>query len=169
MTVRLVLVGLPGVGKTTVARALAAVLDQPFVDVDDVVHETVGRSAADVLRDDGEAAFRQLELAALREVLDARPSAVVATGGGIVELPAAREALRAAPLVVHLTAPHDVLVARLAGGDRPLVDGGGTSARLAELAARRAPWYAEVADVTIDASGALDDVVDALRVVVVTA
>lgn len=169
MTVRLVLVGLPGVGKTTVARALAAALDVPFVDVDDVVRETVGRSVADVLRDDGEAAFRQAELAALRLVLDARPSAVVATGGGIVELPAARDALRAAPLVVHLTAPHEVLVARLADGDRPLVDGEGASARLLELATRRAPWYAEVADVTLDASGQLDDVVDSLRILVVAA
>ncbi len=166
MTARVVLVGLPGVGKTTVGGALAAALGVRFVDVDTVIEQRCGRSAASVLRDDGEVRFRELELEALEASLHAASDAVVATGGGVVEAPRARELLVAAPLVVQLTAPEAVLADRLADGDRPLV-AGSPAERLAELAARRADWYATVADATVDASGPVDDVVVAIRALVV--
>lgn len=166
MTHRVVLVGLPGVGKSTVGAALADALGVDFVDLDGVVASRCGASAAELLRTRGEAAFRELESDALDAVLDADTDAVVATGGGTVESERARDRLAAEPLVVELTAPLPTLLGRLDGGDRPLLD---DPSALAALAVRRRDLYAQVADATIDASGALDEVVGALAVLAVRA
>lgn len=162
MTVRVVLVGLPGVGKSTVGRALAVELDVPFADVDDVIAQRTGASAAELLRQVGEARFRDEEHAALAEALSEEGSRVVATGGGSIESVASRTLLAREPLVVTLTCPPPVLVARLeAGGDRPLV-AGPTAERLAGLAAHREPLYASVAGATVDAAAPVADVVTAV-------
>jgi shikimate kinase len=161
VTVRVVLVGLPGVGKSTVGRALAAHLEVPFVDVDDLIAVAAGRSAAAVLREQGEVALREAEARALDDALGRPGPLVLATGGGAVEAASSRALLAGASLVVLLEAPPDTLLERLDGGDRPLV-AGPTSSRLAALAAHRAPLYAEVADATVDASGTVDETVAAL-------
>ncbi len=80
---RLVLVGLPGTGKTAVARAFAERWHCDAIDTDDIVAERVGTTAAAYLRDQGESSFRACELEALREALE-QEDVVVATGGGIV-------------------------------------------------------------------------------------
>lgn len=152
MTVRAVLVGLPGVGKSTVGRALATELGVPFTDVDEVIERRTGSSAADLLRRVGEARFRKEEQEAVAEALGERGARVVATGGGSIESASSRALLKEEPLVVVLTCPPAVLVERLEdGGDRPLV-AGPTAERLAALAAHRDPLYAEVATATIDAT-----------------
>ncbi len=168
MTVRVVLVGLPGVGKTTVGRALALELGASFVDLDDVVRSRCGEPPAALLRTRGEPAFRVLETDALGSVLARDESMVVATGGGTVESAAARAMLCAEPLVVQLVAPTTALLARLGAVDRPLLEDP-SAASLDALGARRAAWYAEVADATVDASGSLGGVVDAVARLVVHA
>ena len=166
MTLRVVLVGLPGVGKTTVGAALAIALGVPFRDLDELVAAAEGETPAEVLRTRGEDALRDAESRALAPAL--RSSGVVATGGGTVESADARALLSAEPLVVWLTAPDAALLGRLDGGDRPLVEGP-TAERLADLIARRAPWYEEVADVTVDASGPVSGIVAELARLVVPA
>jgi shikimate kinase len=161
VTLRVVLVGLPGVGKTTVGEALALELAVAFVDLDDAVSSRCGEPPASLLRSRGEAAFRALETDALGSVLARDEGFVLATGGGTVESEAARALLNAEPLVVQLVAPTPSLLERLGGADRPLLeDPSGES--LAALGARRGAWYAEVADATVDASGPVDAVVDAV-------
>jgi shikimate kinase len=168
VTPRVVLVGLPGVGKSTVGEALAVELGVEFVDLDDAVGARCCESPAALLRSRGEPAFRELETEALAAVLARDDGAVLATGGGTVESGAARALLAGEPLVVWLTAPHATLLERLGGVDRPLLEAP-SSASLAELEARRAAWYAEVADASVDASGTLADVVGVIARLVVRA
>lgn len=149
---RVVLIGLPGAGKTAVGAALAARWGCAFVDTDDLL----GVPAADLLRDEGEERFRDAEARALARALAL--DAVVATGGGVVTTPEAREALAGAP-TVWLDADDATLVARCAGGDRPLL-GGDPAAAIARLRGARDPLYALVARARVDAGGSLDEVAD---------
>lgn len=151
---RLVLVGLPGTGKSTVAALLAAQWGCVALDTDELVAAAAGAPAGEVLRTEGEAAFRHLEIVALREALAA--DAVVATGGGAVSTPLGRDLLREAP-TVWLDARDDVLVERLEDGDRPLL-GEDPATGLADLRARRRAWYEDVSRARVDASASPDEV-----------
>lgn len=151
------LVGLPGVGKSAVAGALAEHWRSVALDTDDTLAAAVGSSAAQYLRDEGEAAFRVRELGALRQVLSGAPDAVIATGGGIVCSPDARAALRD-ELTLWLDCDDDVIVARLGDSERPLLADEPAEA-LVRLRREREPWYREVSRARIDTSAALDDVV----------
>ena len=82
----IVLIGMPGCGKTTLGKALAARLGRPFYDADTVLEQRAGRSIPEIFRCDGEAAFRALETQTLAE-LGKCSGAVIATGGGCVTRP----------------------------------------------------------------------------------
>jgi shikimate kinase len=146
---RLVLVGLPGVGKTTVAQLLGEEWGCGSLDTDDLVSEAVGSPAPEYLRREGLGAFRSAELDALRIALDG--DSVVSTGGGVVTTSAARELLQAS-VTYWLDCDDAVLAARLGGVDRPLI-GADVNAALVQLRRERATLYAEVARARIDASG----------------
>ena len=156
---RLVLVGLPGVGKSSIAQLVASSWACAAIDTDDLVAEKVGCKAAQYLRREGVAAFRAAELDALRRALES--PAVVATGGGVVETPDARELLKS-ECTLWLDGDDDVLVDRLGDGDRPLL---GVDARqaLAHLRQARVPFYREVARQRVDATGPLEVVADRVR------
>ena len=89
---RVVLVGAPGSGKSTVGPLLAAELGLPFVDVDQVIEERVGKPVAEIFADDGEAVFRAFEESTTAELLGGQ--GVLALGGGAVLSPITRQALR---------------------------------------------------------------------------
>ena len=129
----LVLVGLPGSGKTFTGRLLATATGRDFVDLDHLFTREHGRSPAEVIRADGEPAFRALEAELAQRV--ARGSGqVIATGGGAVRDPLTRWELWHSGPVIWLDAPDEVLAARLAVDevDRPLAAG------VEEIARRRA-------------------------------
>ena len=148
---RLVLVGLPGAGKTTVAGVIATRWGCECADTDDEIAATVGGVASQYLRREGEAKFRERELEALRAALER--DAVVATGGGAVTMEAARTMLRD-EVVVWLDCPDPVLLERMGDVDRPLLDGDPETA-LARLREERTRFFADVARARVDASGAV--------------
>ncbi|MDE3064203.1 MAG: AAA family ATPase [Acidobacteriota bacterium] len=151
---RLVLVGLPGVGKTTVAREVARRWGCAALDTDDLVAGGAGESAGEYLREAGEAAFRAREVEALREALAGDD--VVATGGGVVTVAEARDLLRA-ETTVWLDGEDDVILERLDEVDRPLL---GTDPRegLRALREQRSALYGDVARARVDVGGTPEDV-----------
>ena len=97
MSTRLVLVGAPGSGKSTVGALLAQRWGEPFADVDAVIESRVGKSVAEIFADDGEAVFRAFEESTTAELLDT--PGVLALGGGAVLSPATRALLVGRPVV----------------------------------------------------------------------
>lgn len=157
-----VLVGMMGVGKSTVGRALARAMERPFCDSDDAIVARTGRSVAEIFTSEGEPAFRAIEIEVMADLLDRDVPTVIAAAGGAVLAEATRRRLRRAGTVVWLSAPVETLLDRTASGaHRPALadDPAGT---LARLSAERDALYAEVADLRVDATDPVDDVVDAV-------
>lgn len=141
--------GLPGAGKTTVARLAALELDAEWHDLDAAVEAAAGRSVAEIFAVKGEVAFRTLEHEAMERLLSLPPS-IIAAGGGWAAQPDNLAATASRSLSLYLCVTPEVAAARLGGfSDRPLL-AGGTLPRLRELLAERERWY-QMADLEIDA------------------
>jgi shikimate kinase len=151
-----VLIGMPGAGKTTIGRRLAATLGVPFADSDDLVEAATGHAVRQVFEQSGEPAFRRAEAEAIAGALRTFDG-VLALGGGAVTTESVRESLAAAGVpVVWLNAPLGSLTSRVGDGrTRPLLAGDprGPTRRLAELARNRAPLYRDMASLTVDTAG----------------
>ena len=159
----IVLVGLMGVGKSTVGRRLARRLGLPFVDSDVAIEDAAGgASAAEVFELYGEADFRDGERRLVARLVEGEQR-VIATGGGAFVDPRTRALLKARAVTVWLDAPVEVLAERTGRRDtRPLLKGGDRAATLARLDEERRPKYAE-ADIHVRSGhGAHGDVVDAI-------
>jgi shikimate kinase/3-dehydroquinate synthase len=144
----IVLVGLPGSGKSAVGRRLAHRHDAAFVDLDETIERTAGRTIAEIFAGEGEAAFRSLERAAVASLgeADGEPSIrrVVATGGGAVIDPRNRWALYRGRLPVWLDGRPEVLAQRLRRSPtvRPLITGRDPIGTVRTLAKDRERFYA---------------------------
>ncbi len=166
MPERIVLVGMPGSGKTSVGRAVAERLGRPFLDLDEAITRRTGRTPARMIEEDGEAAFRAVEAA---ETMAAAtiPDAVLATGGGAIIDPLSRWALWDAGVSVFLDVDDERLLERVArhADTRPLLSGD-PAERLARLRTDREPFYA-AAHIRIAAEGSTravaTSVIDAIR------
>ena len=151
------LVGLMGVGKSSVGRRLASALDLPFRDADSEVETAAGRSISDIFADLGEAAFREGERRVIARLLD-QPPHVLATGGGAFMNDQTRALIKAKSISVWLKADLEVLVRRVGRKDtRPLLAGTDPMAVLAAQAEARYPAYAE-ADITVETGEAAHQV-----------
>lgn len=150
------LVGLMGAGKSTVGPRLAARLERPFVDTDELVEATGGRTIPEIFTESGEATFRELERRAIADACASPTPLVIACGGGAVTDAANRRALSRTGVVVWLRASAPQLAARIGDGDeRPLLAGGVPVETLERLALARAASYEAAADVIVD-TDALD-------------
>ncbi len=161
------LVGMMGVGKSSVGRRLATALDMPFRDADAEVELAAGRSITDIFEDLGEAAFREGERRVIARLLDEAPH-VLATGGGGFINDETRRLIKSKAISVWLKTDLDVLARRVGRkGDRPLLKGKDVLATLSELARARDPIYAE-ADVIVTTGDAphqvtVDLIIEALQ------
>jgi len=149
--VDVVLVGLPGSGKSAVGRRLAQRHHVPFIDLDERIEARAGRRIPEIFEEEGEAAFRAQERSAIRELGEADVSSsvarVVATGGGAVVDPRNRWALYRGRVAVWLDGRPEVLAQRLRRSPnvRPLIVGRDPVAAVRDLAARRERFYAAAA------------------------
>lgn len=137
----LLLLGLPGSGKTTAGRLAAELLGAPFVDVDAEIERIEECAIARIFAERGEAAFRKLERAAVRRALEG-PAAVVAPGGGWAAQAANLAAAMPRAFTVYLVATPEVAAARAASEQtRPLLTGADPVPRMRELLAAREVFY----------------------------
>jgi shikimate kinase len=143
------LVGLMGVGKSSVGRRLANALELPFKDADVEIEAAAGRSIPEIFASLGEPAFREGERRVITRLLEDPPH-VLATGGGAFITPETRALIKERSISVWLKADLEVLVRRVGRKDnRPLITGKDPLEVLTDLAAVRYPIYAE-ADVMVE-------------------
>ena len=140
----IILIGMPGCGKTTVGASLAKILSRPLKDADTELEQAVGRKITEILPTDGEASFRSLESETLLD-LGKQSGLVIATGGGCVTIPNNYEKLHRNGTIVWLKRDLDLLPT----DGRPLSQTG----HLQEMYQKRAPLYARFADFSVENSG----------------
>jgi shikimate kinase len=137
------LVGLMGVGKSSLGRRLTQALDLPFRDADEEIEKAAGRTVAEIFAERGEAEFRDGERRVIARLLD-EPPHVLATGGGAFVQPETRAILKAKALTVWLKADIETLARRVARKEgRPLLVGKDPVKVLTDMAEVRYPAYAE--------------------------
>lgn len=153
MTPQVVLVGLPGAGKSTTGRRLAKILAVPFTDTDSLIEQREQQSIGQLFADFGEQRFRAIEADVIAGALETFDG-VLSLGGGALTSTATRAVIAASDVpVVYLRATLDQLSLRVGDGrTRPLL-AGNPEARLALLAAERAPTYDELATIIVDTDG----------------
>ena len=143
----IVLIGMPGVGKTSTGEALAKLLNRPWIDTDFLIKQKAHCDAATYLQTHGEVAFRRLEHEVIQEI-SSMSGAVISCGGGVVVTPSNYQLLRQNGKFVYLTRPLEQLT--IAG--RPLSQ----SVGIQELATERLPLYEAWADITFSCLGSPD-------------
>jgi len=149
----IVLIGMPGSGKTTVGDLLAALTGREALDVDREIVKRTGRSIPDIFREDGEAAFRALERQVTAE-LGALSGKVILTGGGVVKDPRNYAVLRQNGRIYHLWRALEVLPVE----GRPLSQ----NSTAAKLWDERRPMYESFRDVLIDNNGPAEETAGAI-------
>lgn len=148
----IVLIGMPGSGKSTVGRSLARRMQLPFADSDTVIEQRLGCLIRDYFDREGEAAFRDVEQAVIDD-LSQGENAVLATGGGAVLRPSNRNALHSRCHVFYLRTSPDDLYRRLRHDtQRPLLQVQDPLKKLRELYRDRDPLYRRTAHFVIEAA-----------------
>jgi shikimate kinase len=144
----IVLIGLPGAGKTTVGKLVADRLRAGFVDIDNVLIRKEGKPIAMIFAEKGEPVFREMERKEVDTALANEP-AVIAPGGGWAAQPGALDAAKPQGYLVYLKARAEVAAGRAEpSGTRPVLMGDDPVARMRELYTARDPFYAK-ADATV--------------------
>ncbi len=146
----IILVGLPGVGKTSVGRAAARLLNRPFMDFDTEIEHREHASVGEIFSRKGEAYFRSLEAALTRELAGSKGT-VMATGGGWVTNPDSVALLHNTGRMIYLRAAPETVLARMAGGRarRPLLEVSDPVGAVRALYDARRALY-EAADLVLD-------------------
>lgn len=143
----IILCGLPGVGKTTVARVLAEVLQRPFIDTDELIEKHVKVSCRHYYREFGEKAFRDVETIVLHQ-LSASAASVIALGGGVVESTQLVDFISTLGIVILLETSMEQLISRKIMNDNPSFMTNSNDFTL--LAERRLPLLKKMADIRIN-------------------
>ena len=167
------LTGFMGCGKSSVGRKLSELLCCPFMDLDQVIEEREGRTIPEIFASEGEAAFRAMELDALRNIVSGwerfpkqslpsqamGPSLVVALGGGAVMTAECAEIVHSDTICIYLRASMNTLMEHLScqTDNRPLLNTHGCHSalqdRITGLMARRSDTYEKTAHIIIDTDG----------------
>jgi shikimate kinase len=159
-TKSIAILGMPGSGKSSVGRKLAARFAIPFFDADEEIEAAAGMSITQIFERFGEAEFRSGERRVIARLLE-QPLQVLATGGGAFVDPETRELIRKRCTSVWLQADLETLVERTSRrSDRPLLQGENPRDILARLLAERTPYFAEAEIVVESNDRPTDETVD---------
>jgi shikimate kinase len=146
----IILIGMPGCGKSALGRRLAPRLDLPFVDVDEEIERAAGKSIKEIFADHGEAYFRDGERRVIARLLASGPQ-VLATGGGALLNEETRANIRRSGVSVWVKADIALLVRRVTKrNSRPLFEGRDAETVVRDLMQARHPIYAAVADLVVE-------------------
>ena len=138
-TKNIIIIGMPGCGKTTAGKNLAAMTGKEFVDSDVVIRKNTGRTPSDIIIKDGEPSFRRIETEVLRDLCK-ESGRIIATGGGVVTVPENKDILQQNGTVIFLQRDLSVLDRK----DRPL------SKNIPELYKKRLPLYRDFANAEVE-------------------
>lgn len=153
MLPNLVLIGFMGCGKSSVGRRLAPLTGHRFVDTDELIVQTEGRSITDIFAQDGEAYFRDVERRILEDSIGVC-GIILSSGGGLVLRADNRETLKRIGVVAWLDADPDILFERATrSGKRPLLHTPNPRETFDNLLASRREFYADAADFRFDSTG----------------
>jgi len=147
------LIGFMGTGKTVVGKALAEKLNKKFVEMDALIEQKAGKPIPQIFQEEGEIAFRELEIKVAKEVSQGK-NQVIACGGGVVLNKINIDRLKKESVLVYLTASPEAILERTSGdGDkRPLLKASDKTVVIREMLSFRKPFYEQAADITIDTS-----------------
>ncbi len=149
----LIIVGITGVGKTTIGKFLAERLNKNFIDLDKYIENSCGVDIPTIFELEGESGFRLRESEALRQVLQQQHNYVLSLGGGCVIKAENRQLItRSSNFVVQLVADIQTLVERLSRSPhkRPLFFEQNLHQKITNLYNERQEFYAEISDLTIN-------------------
>ncbi len=151
MKTNIALIGFMGMGKTAVGKVLAQKLGREFIELDSLIEQRTGKSITDIFQQEGEIAFRELEIEVTKEVAQ-RKNLVIACGGGLVLNKINVDRLRQSSVMVLLTASPDIILRRTLrdGETRPMLYASDKVKRIRELLVFRNPFYQRAADIKID-------------------
>ena len=153
MKTNIALIGFMGSGKTAVGQALAKRLGMKFIELDALIEKTAGKTIPQMFQQNGEIAFRELEIEVTREVAREK-NCVIACGGGIVLNKINIDRLREGARIVYLIASPSVILKRVLkqAGQRPLLAVDNPAQAIRELLKFRKPFYERAADIKINTS-----------------
>jgi shikimate kinase len=153
MKTNIALIGFMGTGKSAIGRVLAAKLGWRFVEIDQLIEEMAGKSIPEIFQQNGEIAFRELEIKATKKVAQGKRQ-VIACGGGMVLNKINVDRLRETSRMVYLRASLRKILERTSRdrNERPLLDVPDPAKRSQELLDFRKPFYERAADVMINTS-----------------
>lgn len=153
MKTNVALIGFMGAGKTVVGEALAKKLNKEFVELDSLIERKAGKSITEIFQQDGEIAFRALEIEVTKEVAKGK-NLVIACGGGLVLNKINIDRLRNESIIVYLTASPRAILKRILnnGEERPLLKTPNKALEIQELLKFRKPFYERAADIKINTS-----------------
>lgn len=155
MVKNIIIVGITGVGKTTIGKHLAEKLKKQFIDLDKFIEVSCGVDIPTIFELEGEDGFRARETEALLQVLATYDNYVLSLGGGCVIRNENRQAItKVAGLVLQLTADLDIIIKRLAKSPnkRPLLANQDLHKKINDLYESRKELYEAVSDITINTS-----------------
>lgn len=156
MDKNIVIIGMPGSGKTSLGQKLSKKLNYDFIDMDDYIEESSGRKIASMF-EEGEMVFRKEEIRASKELAETSRT-VISTGGGIITQEASMEALKENGLILFLDRPLENIEKDIERDSRPLLKD--DKSRLEELYEERIDLYRLYADLTVENILDEDSVVD---------
>jgi shikimate kinase len=145
--------GLLASGKTVVARRLARRLGKKLVELDTLIEQRASKTVARIFAEDGETAFREWEIALVKEVATGRDQ-VIATGGGVVLNKINIDRLRQGSIIVYLEALPPAILRRTQSSAtvRPLLAGEDKATTIEKMLLLRQPYYDQAADIRLDTS-----------------